>query len=350
MLWVAAAVLLLFGAGQSTAAPAESLYASSAPLAGDSPEQRGEAIRSAFSGVLLKVSGSGEAARNPRLLDQANTLVQQYQRRRASAGSDGEDTSLQLWVEFDEVSVKNALREAGYPVWAGSRPDVLLWLGIESDGERSLLSPDSSPGLATAIHGVSAERGIPVILPLLDLDDRRALTVSDLWGDFEQAIRQASERYDAAVILTGRVRQADSNRWTVSWTLFNRDQATRFESAGASLQKAVEAGMQNMGDQVAAAYMGDAVTSGQAANDLLVSVFGVNSFTDYQRVIGYLQQVDAVRQVNPIMVAGGEVSLAIRLGGSADSLRQRVRLDSVLQPLVSGGGVETGVMDFRLLP
>src|SRR5258706_5789879 len=53
---------------------------------------------------------------------------------------------------------------------------------------------------------VADERGLPVTLPLLDVQDLRAVTFADVWGGFEDRVAAASVRYRADALLIGRVR------------------------------------------------------------------------------------------------------------------------------------------------
>src|SRR5258706_15949695 len=53
---------------------------------------------------------------------------------------------------------------------------------------------------------VADERGLPVTLPLLDVQDLRAVTFADVWGGFEDRVAAASARYRADALLIGRVR------------------------------------------------------------------------------------------------------------------------------------------------
>jgi len=181
------------------------LYEAQAPVMGQSGDARAAGIKQAFAQVLVKVSGERSLLANPQidtLLKRASGFVQQYRFRALGSGSVASpEADRLLWVRFDEREVNRLLRESGVPVWGATRPSVLLWLGEEAGASRSLISLEQQPRLKATLTRVAEARGLPLLLPLLDMEDRSALPVSDLWGGFETDIRRASERYLPDVIL-----------------------------------------------------------------------------------------------------------------------------------------------------
>ena len=196
-------VMLLGTLAALQAAPVTGLYQAEAPVAGRAAEQRNQAIRSAFGKMLIKVTGNRSvAAREELRADVANAarFVQQYSyRSRQDARADEQGatdaTNGFLRVSFDALAVDRLLREHGLPVWAANRPSVLLWMGVERKGKRRLLTSERDPGVRSVLEATAAERGLPLIFPLMDLEDRGQLQVSDLWGGFEADIENASRRY-----------------------------------------------------------------------------------------------------------------------------------------------------------
>ena len=46
-----------------------------------------------------------------------------------------------------------------------------------------------------ALRARAAYRGMPLQLPLMDLEDQAGLTPADVWSGYQPGIRQASARY-----------------------------------------------------------------------------------------------------------------------------------------------------------
>ena len=47
--------------------------------------------------------------------------------------------------------------------------------------------------------------GLPVSLPLMDLDDNMAVTATDVWGRFADPVLKASQRYGAEMVVLGKL-------------------------------------------------------------------------------------------------------------------------------------------------
>ncbi len=155
------------------------MYAAETVVADEGSETRNAALSGLLAEVLVRVSGNAGIAGQPaarELIGMAPSLVQQYRYR--SADRDGE-TVRYLWARFDQPVVDRLMRERNLPVWA-SRPRVLLWIATERGGQRSLLNLDNEAEARVALQAQAQRRGLPLQLPLLDLEDQAQLTPADV--------------------------------------------------------------------------------------------------------------------------------------------------------------------------
>ena len=90
-------------------------------------------------------------------------------------------------------------------MWGSLRPNVLLWLIDEKGLNRNIISNSSSSSLPQAINAFSNERGLPIMMPLMDFTDANQIKTSDIWGRFQQPIEEASSRYLAEAIVVIRI-------------------------------------------------------------------------------------------------------------------------------------------------
>src|SRR5690606_848535 len=102
--------------------------------------------------------------------------------------------------------LQTLLDTAGIALWPRNRPDTLLWI-VEQDtnGRRSLLGTDSP--MVARLQALAAERAMPLISPILDLQDRLALRPDILWELDPAAIQGASSRYGSDSVLVLRIMQ-----------------------------------------------------------------------------------------------------------------------------------------------
>jgi hypothetical protein len=315
------------------------LYTAQTPVAGQGAEARAGGRREAFAKVLVKASGDrslpGKSA-IAKELSQANRYVRQYSYRaledKPESGPEAEQAPDRLLrVQFDETAVNHLLRSKGIAVWGRARPLALIWLGVERDGRRGLFQPEAEPQLRAALEQIADERGLPVLFPLMDLEDRANLQASDLWGGFEQAIRRASERYQPDVILVGRLRKRGGGDWLADWTLYQPDTLKQWQTQDRTRQGAATEGLHLMVDKLAARFAPRSVA--RADTSLRIRVAGLNRLADYLLVKDYLGSLDSIRSLDLLSASPDTVSFLVRVQGDRETLARGIMLGRLLEPV-----------------
>jgi hypothetical protein len=329
----------LFSAPWVSANQVQQLYQAAVPVSGQSAQSRADGIRSAFASVIVKVSGDRGLLNHPEIpgiLNKASAYVQQYRYKalESSAVETAPDSADRLlWVRFDERAVNRLLRESGVPVWGGARPSILVWLGQEQGRRRDLLSLEWERQLRESLNSVGTSRGISFLWPLMDMEDRNAIRVSDLWGGFEETIRRASERYQPDVILVGRMAQQGSSSWRGEWLLYLPDKVNRWQtSANAKVALASE-GLNQAVDTLALRYAPQQVAQGEG--EIRIRVHGLTRLEDYVLVKEYLQSLVMIQQLDVLSADTEKVNFKVRIHGSREALERGIQLGSVLEPVES---------------
>ncbi|WP_275096731.1 DUF2066 domain-containing protein [Sedimenticola hydrogenitrophicus] len=325
LLWLCMGYGATAMAGQVTG-----LYSAEVPVAGQSVEQRTDGIRRAFARMLIKVTGNRTVPQRPELQEdiaQATRYVQQFRYRLGAGGASGR----LLTVQFDSAAVQRLLRERRLPVWGGNRPSGLVWLGIESQGQRRVMRPELDAALVNAMTVTADQRGVPLILPLMDLEDQAAVQVADLWGDFEQNIRRASQRYMPDLIVTGRMTQISGRLWRVTWRLYHGDRTTSWGDEGGNLVDLAREGAQHVSDLLAERY---APVGGEAnLSRIRLRVSGVTALAQYAGVGRLLQSQSSVVRADMIAVEPDAVIFELQVRGGIQVLEQGLSLGGVIEPV-----------------
>ena len=338
-------ILLLFSlviAFPLSADPA--LYSAEAEISDDSAESRKKSIEEAFHQVLIQVTGDGEVAGRsgiPQLISQASDYVQQYRYRTEPPDEDQPDQlpKRYILVQFDRLSVDRALSSTSARAWSSSRPRVLIWLAQERGRKRVLIGPESEPELAQILNSAAGKRGLPLQLPLMDLQDQSSLTASDLWAGYEAAIVNASSRYPHNIVLTGKI-TGSGNSWRVNWNLFDQGKVQTFQSTGSVLSAALADGVAITADKLLRDYAPAAgVEEGES---VLMRIVQVETTDDYIQVMKVLNNLDVVTRVAISAAQADELVLTLWLAGSRDTLERTLALDSQLIPATHIGGSGTG--------
>ncbi|MFL2547374.1 MAG: DUF2066 domain-containing protein [Candidatus Rariloculaceae bacterium] len=295
-----------------------------------------EEARFALARLLIRVTGRVDAALEPDLagmLQNATDYVLQI-------GSLDLETVL---VTFDQRAIEAALVAREQPIWGPERPLTLLWLAIDNgQGERGILPADEtvsdiSPAFLEAqaelreqAGTIVEDRGLPLALPLLDLEDMNALSFVDIWAGFNEQVTRASERYGADAVLVGRIR---TTRFGVEfrWTLLRNGQ--QYSLAGNSLREGL--------DRLADLYAAEFSTLG-GRSETFLTITGVESLDDYGRVTRYLESLSVLEAVATEELVDGALSLRVEARGGADVLGRVVGLSELLHPADPLPGAEPG--------
>ncbi len=319
---------------------AEDLYTAEVPVADASPDARKAAIRQAFEQVLVKASGyrelKGKRAMQT-VLKNAENHVQQF-RYRTIPGDDDTEEQRRLWVAFEKGMVQKALSKLGLSVWEQGRPQVLVWLAREQNGKRSLVDPERNSALLEALRDAAARRGMPLLLPLMDLQDQSALRVSDIWSGDREHIEKASLRYASQVILAGRLR-SKGDAWEGRWVLYLPDSEKTFSSRGADEGGTAAQGLDKVMDWLAARYV-PAVDS-ESAELVKIRFLNIRSLQDYSMIMSLLESLDALSAIAVEESLGDQLLLRVKVRGGRDILRQRLSLEPDLTPVASVPDEET---------
>ena len=330
------------------------LYEAEVPVMGQDEGERVDAVRVALSEVLVRVTGSRDAPSTPALqgaLRQPMRYVQQFlyrdlppkappaQQPPGNGAAPGkspvtsEDQYTQaLWVTFDPRALNHLLTEAGLPVWGRVRPATLMWLAVEDRGQRYLLGADMPGDLRDSVRAAARARAVPILLPLLDLQDQMALNFSDVWGDFEDTILNASTRYQGEAVLVGRLFRQDDGKWQSRWTFYQNGGAERWTATGEQ-GDVVRAGIETAADRLAARFAQVLTVGGGGSVDMVVS--DINSLDDYARAMRYLNGLDPVRSLTVARVAGNAVTFRVTVRGSVDSLVRTIGFGGALAPVAA---------------
>ena len=333
------------------AAEVSGLYEAEVPVSSQEDADRESALGLALRQVLSKVSGRREVGSNPILavaLDTPGRFVQQYRYRiaRTTESFSTAQEEMRLWARFDADLVDGLVRDAGLPVWGRSRPALLVWLAIDTGARRELLAADHDAGYFASLRESAARRGIPLVAPLLDLQDRAAVRTAEIWTGFFDDLRLASARYDSGAVLVGRLRRLSSSLWEAQWSLLFEDAEQHWTTRSDLPELLFEDGVHGAADLLAARYasLADQLSTGTV--ELVVT--GVHTLEDYARILQYLSALDGVERVEVDTVEPGQVRFRVDARGGRSAIRQIIAFGSMLSP--EGYADPDGTLQMRLLP
>ena len=308
----------------------EDLYLATVPVESQDREERQEAIRTGLSQVLVRVTGSNQVLTAPAIEAALNQPTRYAQRFRYQKQEKNGVKIQVLWMRFDEGAITKLLQNNQMPVWGRTRPATLLWLVVDDRRKRTLISNDKQAEARQIIEEQARLRGLPLRLPLYDLTDRANLSITDIWGNFEEAILRASSRYQTEAVLVGRVYRTSAKRWAGRWTLYTDGRQQNWQTSGESLEVALLPGVSQTTGILAQRYA--QVDNALSSDQLRVQIKGVGALAAYMRVVKYLDSLDAVSQVQPSSIESNSVVFTLTSRRGQLAVSQAIALGHTLVP------------------
>jgi uncharacterized protein len=301
-----------------------------------SPALRSTALRTALGAVLVRVTGQpGVTATGPAraMLANPEALVQQY-RYFTESGQD--PPLLKLWVRFDGDAIRDQLQQQGVAYWGGERPDTLIWLAVEDRDTRYVESADDRSDVRRELDAAARARNMPLLFPLMDLEDQTLVHFTDLWNGNFDPVNTASRRYNPPAILIGRIQHLASGVWAARWQLTIGGKTRSWSDSHPQLAALAQQGVNDVANTQTALL--DAGGTAAAAGAAVVYVSGVTSLADYARASNYLATLSTVRDLQVDEVTPSRVQFRLRLNGNLQDLTRTVAVGSVLEP--TGDGID----------
>lgn len=319
-------VSLLYFSVAAKALVVDTLYEQDLLVEDKSSELRITRSEEAFRKLLMQISGTSDALNHERV-QQALTQVDRY----ISKYSYHElpNQMLQLRLSFDIKMVQQMLQKAGFSYLGKNRPVTVLWLALDSPSEPELVGGALQNQMTSHLEALSVERGLPIILPLMDLTDKAVVSDKDIWSFTEEPLIAGSKRYEADLVLTAKITQL-ANEWHAQWMLSEGQGETQlWEMQKTSLDELLVAAANQFGEKVSTLYNKRSLVE-PTAEKIQVAVSGIDSIEDYGTVLGYLEGLEAITQVDVSVVEASQTVFNLYTYRGQEAIKNSLGFDKVL--------------------
>ncbi len=290
----------------------DNLYQVREPVASQQPDERNAALKRALQVLAGRLTGNPQAGQTPGLasaLAAPESLISQY-------SYDAGPPEV-LVANFDPAATERALGQAGLSVWGANRPVVMIWWLNDADSGATLLG-DGQPA-STGVQRGAQRAGLPIRLPLADLNEQLAGTAANIDANDPTALRQASERYGANALLAVHAKP-QGNGWQAQWRLWNGGAAEQGSSQAADQDALAAAVLQDVAGRLSKKFV-----SRPGTTQPLTLVADNSNFERYAQ----LQKVLEPLSSRLVKVEGTQ--LTYDLTGNPDQLQAQLGLAG-LQP------------------
>ncbi|WP_347331243.1 DUF2066 domain-containing protein [Marinimicrobium locisalis] len=335
--------VILVGLAMATVVRADQvvdLYTAEVLVTSQSEAERQRAAREGLADLVVRVTGDTQAREHPQVqeaLTRAEGFITEFNygstRETVEVGGEARPAS-RLVMRFSSVEVERLLRSANLSLWPANRPGVLVWMVTREGGDLSRVSDSER---REQLRARARVRGLPLVVPLNDLEDRLALQARQLWELDEEAIRKASQRYDAEAILVGRYSETTGGQWRSDWQLYHNLGNPTFYVRADSVEGVLSQAIDETANHFASLYA--IVPREEGPGTVVMQVGGVDGFGEYKAVERYLEDLAMVRRAGLITLRPGVLTLRLMVEGDRSQLLGMLERDGQLVPAMQSGRI-----------
>lgn len=313
------------------------LATATVPVTNQSAAERSQAVTQALQQVLIKLTGNSQINDNKAIqanLQNAQDYLQQYGYQRVKLPDAKQ--ALALTASFDMSALKKLIAQSGQSVWGNNRPLVLIWLAVKQKQQQQIsqyIVASNGASIAEQLVQHDAKmRGLPIMLPILDLQDLQQITINDITKQNINALSQASRRYGSDAILIAYINEQGQQQWQGNWNLLVAGQSISWTNQQATLDAVIDAGINNLADTLAQRYAVLGIQ--QDHHNVSLTITNIKSLNDYAQVMKYLRQLSVVKNLTVTAVEPDQIVFDLQVIGGQRALTQAINLDHTLQPIV----------------
>ena len=312
----------------------EDLFSIELPVADQTTSLRLESFSEAFKQVIVRVSGSDDALKSPafqRPIERSARYVKQFRyiTRSPPEGDELGTDRLYLRIDFDEQLIEGLLREHDFPVWGRERPSSLLVISYDVNEKIKLVSQDATPDLIESLDSAASRHAVPVLFPLMDLEDMALVTISDIAASHYEKIRMMAQRYSPDALVVGQIIGRSGQGWQGNWEARFADQIFRWKYQSSAKQEVIDQVIRHLAKVLALEYAPEDHLS--VEESLLLAVSSVNGIDNLIEVQKYLESLNVVEGVRVAMVNQDVVTYRLRLRNDPEDLQRLIEFGNLLE-------------------
>lgn len=214
-----------------------------------------------------------------------------------------------LVVEFDPLAIDNYIKAPVVVAAPSNLTHVLLWLEVDDENKKPfILANDEQDKLAQQVKYMGKSKNLDIMLPMMDIDDLAAISISDVTQFKATQINQASIRYGNDLVLVAVMKETGL-KWNAKWMLIKNGERFTWNDTGFTLNGAILSGLLKASDMITTPSSIEL----NKEDRLVLTISNLESVTDYAKINAYLQKLDEISSLQVIRVEATRVIFDVRL-------------------------------------
>ena len=325
-------VLLLFSVQYAAIAQAErfgDFYNSTIPVESQTRLDIENASRHALGSVLLRLTGLAKLPDSTEIrqsLENSQSFVLQSLVSSTEIDSEGVRKTL-LTIYFDPPLIQQLIRSLNLPLWPANRPSVLMLAAVEDGNQRFVLADLGNDKVTRRVKSRADERGLPLMLPLMDVVDLRRVSVTSIEGGFLQELRIAAQRYPTQATAIVLVKPHVFGKYRTQTLLWNNDEEYSWVHDSDDITSAAV----DMVDKIVDLFVSKYAVPSASSTDISLTIMGVHTLESYRHVYDYLAQWEFIESIFIEKVEGDSFTVRLTTSSSLEQLTAHFLTDGRIQ-------------------
>ena len=302
------------------------LYHTVVPVSGQSGSERLRAMRVGLGKVLVKVTGDSQVLANVSYSNPERYVTEYgYVSYRDPRTPESSPDGLGMSLNYAPSAINKLLREYRLQVWPSDRPGLLVWMVIDDPvGGRSFVTSENLPEAVATLESLMDDRGAPLILPLLDLQDSRSISAIDVWNLNQAQLTAAAKRYNANTWLALRMYQSSSGQWRAARLLYLKGNDSLQNVVADNLSALMNKIVPDVVDRLASQY---AYVPKMDTETVFLQLENINDYQSFNEATHYLESLEVVRHLTVSEVDNDRLGLRLYVEGEVNLLLDTLRRD-----------------------
>lgn len=325
-----AIILIIFGI-PALATIVTDLATATVPVADRTSEALNQALPKAIGESLIKMSGNTAVMTLPAIQNEITSplrFVTSYSYKQNTAAE--AKTPWLLQVRFDATALRHLLQQSDQAIWGADRPQTLFWLSVPQEDQTGVLASGDQNSLLLQIQKAASDRGLPYLLPTMDLQDQASVPADVSQLPDEKILQAEASRYGVESVLAVAIHSNDEGGLVANWKLILDGAPYQWQKEGDDVGTLLREGINDAANMMANRFA--TLTNKALESNVLLQVSGVEGLQDYSQVLSRLRHLMPVSAVNVVDLSQERLLLNVNVSGGSEALAQALKMSSSFQP------------------
>ena len=306
-------VILIIFSNHSFGKEFEELFTIYVPI--ENSNKIESSINESFNNLVFRISGSKSPSNIWKIINSGSSrkdFIQSYSIKNINTNS-------YLEVNFDQELIINKFKELSIPIVGHSRPVIFFLINIESgSGEPYYVSQQANNEIDFLIIETLAElsnkRGLFLELPVLDLDDKRYLSNTNILSSPKEHL---ISKYDFDEFVDVKLTNLGLNQWLFSGDIKEDILAENY------LEDIKKVFADHVESKIQSIYKNLIVDTSKTLL-LDVTIEGINSYEEYEISKDKLFKIIAISNLEILNLNNNTISYQITVMGDFDTFKNTI--------------------------